>query len=212
MCTTVLLIKVSTISKTKFCGIKTFINKDKTLNDEDGIEIVIDGIRYINFITKKTLEKIPYFKNGCMSGLYGDKIPEIPLKSSPVSSILFLTYLQNNDKFLKICNKLKFHLSPKDDVIVKTIELLNFLLIKVDYLIFSKMIIISKHNLANEILQLPPQISDIYYELILNTECSGEFIRTFTESAMSSMKTNSESSLSWLKKLSEHKKHTVLFD
>jgi len=188
---------------------KTIIYKHTNSAEEwDWTEIIIDGIKYINFVTKNNLKSIPYFKNGCMSGSYSDKMPEIMLKSNPISSMLLLRYIYDTDTFVYfVSNYLQFEKNENQEIICSMIELMKFLLIKIDYhkigLIFD-----TDYDLISidGLFKVPVKLCMDLYTFILNQKIGFKKIGDISTKAFKIMDDSKQATI-WLKVLS--KKHSV---
>jgi len=181
-----------------YSKIKTIINRKIEENKWDWIEIIIDGIKYVNFVTKEQLKKIHYFNEGYLSGKYNDKIPEIMLKSNPISSMMLLTYINNKDNLIDFTTNLEF---KNYDIILKMFELMKFLLIEIDYKFMGKLQNLYRVNgdgkEFTKLFQIPLDLCESLYQLIIS-ECNNYYLDIYSSYALKIM-ANNECAVIWLK-------------
>ena len=183
-------------------NINVIINRIGEINAPT-IDVIIGGIKYVDFVTKDKLSTIPYFSQGVLSGEYNDKIPEIILESHPASSILLLRYIENGkisiDKISKKAKKWKMHDKIKErlkkwKIIYKLFELFQLLLISIESECFDKLI---SKIMPEEILDIPESVREMIYKRIAKIIISNE-IEKYNKYACQNILKKTEAAILWL--------------
>ena len=141
---------------------KIIVNKlaSPKIKDET-IDVIINGIKYIGFVSKKKLESVPYFQNGIFSGKFNDVAAEINIESDLISSITLLMFIETSSisrELMSIIEKDK----NSEKLFFKIIELLQFLSIDINYKGFNE---IMKGFSGKEIFVSPPSIRDTLFKI-----------------------------------------------
>ena len=147
---------------------------------DKGIDVVIDNIRYVNFITKVRLGSIP---------------TKISMKSDPLSSIISLSYIKDgiiSPYFEKHARADSHHLA------LKVIELLGALSIKINYDQIVKLINL---DISSIFLTDLSSCREIYK--IVQKQSSKDNIESITRKAINLQVSNPQAAI-WIKELFEN--------